>query len=144
MRVHYPDAMTLREALTLHFRRSGFNQESWGPWVRLPWGLRIPNPRFRQRSLPLQDLHHVLAGYDTSLIGEGEVSAWEMRTGLPRHPVICMFVLGALTVGCFVAFSATREGWRRGRGGRNLFREEFRLEMLNLTVGELRRRCGLA
>lgn len=143
MRARYDDALTLREALTQHFARSGFSQDSWGPWVRLPWGLRIPNPRFRQRTLPLHDLHHILAGYDTSIVGEGEVSAWEARTGLPRHPVICMFVLGALAVGCVIAFPAMRAGWRRGRGGRNLFRDEFRPEMLELTVGELRQRCGL-
>ena len=37
----------------------------------------LPNPGF----LPWHDLHHVATGYGTGLIGEAEISAYELRAG---------------------------------------------------------------
>ena len=140
------NSLTLREALAQHLNRAGLTQETYGSWIPIkigPFALRLPNPKFRQRTLILHDLHHVLTGYDTSFVGEGQVAAWEAKTGLAPHPMIWVFVLSAFAMGCSIAPAAMRQAWQRGRGGRNLFAAGFRPEMLDLTVGEMRRRCGL-
>ena len=46
--------------------------------------LPFPNPKARQRLVYLHDVNHLLSGYDTSWVGEGEVSAWELASGFHR------------------------------------------------------------
>lgn len=51
-------------------------------WVRL-FGLPvpIPNPPARKRVLVHHDAHHLVTGFGTDEIGEGEVGAWALAAG---------------------------------------------------------------
>jgi hypothetical protein len=144
---HYDDALTLRTALDQHLHRAGFTKDCYGPWLAVklgPFRLRVPNPKFRQETLVLHDLHHILTGYDTTFTGEAQVSAWEARTGFARHPMIKAIIFSVMGLGYFVDPVAVWKACNRGKGCRNLFREGFREELLDMKVGYVRRRLGLA
>jgi hypothetical protein len=104
---------------------------------------RFPNLPTRRRAVPLHDLHHVATGYSSGLAGEAQIGAWELRCGCPNPAA---FVLNALAValGGLVAPACTWRAWRRARGQRTLYRlGRADDELLDLSVGELRRRLGL-
>lgn len=100
--------------------------------------LRLPNPGF----LHLHDLHHVALGYDTSLVGEAEVSAFELRAGWGK-PLIFLLCLGSISIGVLWPRRLWR-AWRRARGTQSLYKAQVPYEdLLTMTVGELRRLIGL-
>ena len=74
----YPDHLTLREARREFFEKAGFDESGYlDPWVKVrlgPLPIFFPNTLSRARAVRWHDLHHVLTEYDTSLIGEADVS----------------------------------------------------------------------
>jgi hypothetical protein len=93
------------------------------------------------------DLHHVATGFGTDMIGEAEISAWEIRAAKELGVYVSMIVLGGALLGAFRAPRRTLEAFRAGRGVRFLYRgEDSDAEyeaMLNLTVGQLRVLMGV-
>jgi hypothetical protein len=91
------------------------------------------------------DLHHVLTGYGTDLVGEAEVSAWECRGGLrPLGLYTGWIVLGLALLGLVVAPRRTLAAWRAGPKRGSLFQEPCDYEEALLReVGELRTSLGL-
>ncbi len=81
--------------------------------------LRVPLPHPGQ--LHWHDLHHVALGYGSDLIGEMEVSAFELRTG-PANAVVLFLCVSAVLLGALVAPRRTLEAFRSARGARNLYR----------------------
>ncbi len=76
---------TLHQALQSYFETSGFDEATYtDTWVDVPLGplrLRFPNVEARRRVVWRHDLDHALTGYDASLAGEGEISAFEVAGG---------------------------------------------------------------
>src|SRR5688572_11013280 len=94
----------------------------------------LPNPGY----LPWHDLHHVATGYDTGLIGEAEISAYELRSGC-RSLFIIILCVGAILTALFVAPQRVIRAWKVAKGTRNLYRPNVSYDaLLNMTVGELR------
>jgi hypothetical protein len=145
--VESADDMTVREARDLYFERNGFSEAGYSDrWVRLragPVPLGFPNTRARVRAVRLHDLHHVATGYDTTWRGEAEIGAWELAAGCGHHLPAWVLNRGAVAVGLFIAPVRTLLAWRRGRRSRTLYAAEFDPSLLDMTVGELRRRLGL-
>ena len=143
----YDDVLTLRAARALYFERSGFDESSYvDRWVRLqagPLRLVMPNTAARVRAVRLHDLHHVVTGYDTSWIGEGEIGAWEVASGCAGHVAAWHLNLLAMAVGLAIAPREVFAAFVRGRRSRNLYREEYGDGLLGETVGGMRRRLGL-
>ncbi len=78
--VEYSPQLTLREARDQYFEDNGLRDRGYDDrWVILRAGgfpfAAFPYSPQRIRSVRLHDLHHVLTGYDTSWLGEGESSA---------------------------------------------------------------------
>ena len=76
-------AVTLRDARDAYLAENGFTVEAYeARWIDV-WlfGVRVPvlNTRRHRAALRVHDLHHVLTGFGTDLVGEGEISAWEAR-----------------------------------------------------------------
>lgn len=139
--------LTLREAAAQHLRGAGLPQDAGAGsrWVTMKIGpipFAYPNTAGRKRLLLAHDLHHLLAGYPTDLVGEAEMGAWELGSGmrdrsgvrlairvfgfvLPRHP-------GRLL-----------RAFARGRRCRNLLGRPVDDALLERSVGELRRELGL-
>lgn len=117
-------------------------------WVDIQFGplpVRLPNTAARKRVLPLHDLHHALTGYHATLLGEGEIGAWELGTGLGRHTV--GYVLDLLTLS-WSALLAPRRVFRafvRGRHSGSFYREPLPLPdaLLDEDVDTVRQRLGL-
>ena len=101
--------------------------ESWLDvrWIKTRIGSRavpiVPVIGY-QNALTLHDVHHVVAGYDTSLRGEIELAAWELASGGCGWSLffwtdrILAFALGLV----FVPHRMIR-AFRAGLGRRNLY-----------------------
>lgn len=103
------------------------------------WSIRLPNPGL----LRWHDLHHVVTGYGTGLIGEAEVSAYELRAGC-RSAMVFMLCVGAILFGMFVAPRRICRAWKRAKGTRTLYYADISYdEMLEMSVTDLRRHLGM-
>jgi Coenzyme Q (ubiquinone) biosynthesis protein Coq4 len=102
--------------------------------------VRLPNPGL----LPWHDLHHVATGYGTGLIGEAEISAYELRAGC-GSPMVFILCVGAIIFAMFVAPRRILRAWRRARGARSLYHSTIPYEsLLQMSVAELRRHLRIA
>jgi len=68
----------------------------------------LPNPGY----LPWHDLHHVATGYKTGLIGEAEISAYELRSGC-RSFFIIILCVGAMMIAT-KSYALVQSGAHRG------------------------------
>lgn len=144
------DQLTVREARALYFASAGFAADGGyaDPWVRLKLGKKtvfaFPNTAARVRAVRFHDLHHVLTGYDTSWTGEAEIGAWELAAGCGRHYAAWLLNLGAAALGLLFAPRRVVRAFARGRRSDTLYHEQFSDELLDQTVGALRKRMRLA
>ena len=69
---------TLREARAVYFGENDIAPDGGydDRWVIIKVGsfpvFAFPHTEGRKRDVPLHDLHHVLTGYDTTILGEAE------------------------------------------------------------------------
>jgi hypothetical protein len=140
--------VTLGEARARYFRENGLAEDGGAasPWVRLKLGpvpLAFPNTRGRRAVLLQHDLHHVATGYDTTLVGEAEIGAWELASGCRHYCVAWILNLGAAITGLVLAPRRVGRAFRRGRGCTNLYHLGVALDWPDETVSGLRKRLGL-
>jgi hypothetical protein len=146
-KANYDPASTMRDARTLYFQVNGFG-ESGGyddPWVDFKLGplpMPFPNTPGRVRAVRYHDLHHVLTGYDTDIVGEFEISAWEIAAGCKGFVAAWQLNLGGMFGGLLVAPRRTLRAFLRGRHSRTLYGDDLEA-LLQSHVGELRARMGV-
>jgi len=144
----YPNSMTLAEARSLFFERSGLGADGGysARWVRVetkPVPVYFPNTQCRVEAAKLHDLHHVATEYATDWPGEAEIAGWEIAGGCGRHGWAWLLNLGAFTIGMVLYPKRLLAAFRRGRRAHNLYREGFQEERLpEVSVGWLRARVG--
>ncbi|XXY44570.1 hypothetical protein WME91_31665 [Sorangium sp. So ce269] len=141
--VHYDESLTMREARTIYFEVNRFGADggygdAWVDFKLGPLPVPFPNTRARVRAVRYHDLHHVLTGYDTSTIGEFEISAWELGAGCKDFTAAWQLNLGGLFAGLLSAPRRTARAFLRGRRSESLYGRPFEA-LLDRTVGELRR-----
>lgn len=89
--------------------------------------------------LPWHDLHHVATGYDASLLGESEISVFELRAGWGK-PLILFLCCGSLLVGLCLSPRRMWQAWKNARGARSLYGTDIPYEkLLAINVRELRK-----
>lgn len=137
---------TLRQARDQYFAESGFDERTYvDPWVDLELGpipFRFPNTASRKRIVPLHDLHHALTGYKANMIGEAEIGAWEIGSGIGPHAI--GWALNLLALMWFTA--APRRVFRafvRGRRSQNFYLSPFDPAVLDEDVDVVRRRMNI-
>lgn len=136
--------MTVQEArdcflAAFHLDTDGYTSREFPVHLLSGITLRFPNPGL----LPLHDLHHVATGYPATLLGEAQISAWELRAGCPS-PMVRFLCCGAITLGYLQAPRRVMRAWRAGRGMRSLYNAGIPYEtLLRLRVAELRQMIGL-
>ena len=114
-------------------------------WFRADIGpipVWVPNTEGRRRILLARDLHHVLTGYGTDLVGEGEVGAWELGSGMRNRTGRRL----AIRVYGFVwprHRQRLRAAFLRGRRSRNLVEREIDDRFLDRRVDDVRRELGI-
>jgi len=144
----YTDDETVREARARYFAANDFGDggydEAWVKFKVGPIPVAFPNSEGRVRAVRLHDLHHVLTGYGTSVLGEGEIGAWEVASGCHHHRAAWVLNLIAYWGGLLVGPRAVWRAFVRGRRSGNLYTGEWDAAYLDLTVGALRREVRLA
>jgi hypothetical protein len=126
-----------------YLARNGLGLDSYTarkfPVYFFRWAVWLPNPGF----LPAHDLHHVVTGFGTGLIGEAEISDYELRCGC-GSVMIFVLCVGAIAIGLFVAPKRILQAWKRSKGSGNLYHSTIPYEsLLEMTVGDLRAQLGL-
>jgi hypothetical protein len=143
----YDENLTLAQARERYFAENGFSARYDDRWIKVNVGPRklpvLPNTAPRVAAVRIHDLHHVVAEYDTSWRGEGEISAFELASGCGPYLAAWVLNLGGLSIGFWFSPRRVWQAFVRGRNARNLYREGFDERRLQRTVGELRRELGL-
>ncbi len=135
-----------------YLAENGFTVEGYdAKWTEASFlgiPLRVPNTRHHAWAIQRHDLHHVATGYGTDLVGEGEISAWELARGMRGlGAYVGAIVLTGAAMGLLFAPRRTLRAWRASRragGGDSLFQSRRSYEeLLALSVAELRRELGV-
>jgi hypothetical protein len=139
---------TLREARAQYFRENGIEEDGGYAknWVRIKLGpvpVSFPNTAGRQAALLPHDLHHVATGYDTTLVGEAEIGAWELASGCGDYYAAWILNLGAVAIGLFLAPRRVVRAFQRGWRCTNLYHLGVGAGWPEETVSRLRQRLGL-
>jgi len=139
---------TLREARAQYFRENGIEADGGyaGKWVRIKLGpvpIIFPNTNGRRAALLPHDLHHVATGYDTTLVGEAEIGAWELASGCRHYYAAWILNMGAVATGFFLAPRRVYRAFLRGRRSTNLYHLGVDATWPEETVRGLRQRLGL-
>jgi hypothetical protein len=145
----FPADWTVRRALAAYHAENGFSADEYDHAMTKAsvFGIKfsVPNTPAHARALRYHDLHHVVTGYGTDLTGEGEISAYELRGGLLSSGLYVSSIIVSAAAFAFVA--SPRRVWRAfkaSRGTRDLWDLDVQYEsLLDLTVGDLRERCGV-
>jgi hypothetical protein len=140
-------APTIDAALRTYLAQKGMPADSGRSqrWVAVRWlGLPIVFPNFdaRRRVLFLHDVHHLLTGYPTTWTGEGEIGAFELRTGCGRLWAAWLFNGGGFLFGLVIAPRALFRAFVRARGCRNFYGTDER-RVATLEVATARAELGL-
>ena len=144
----YAPEMTLRSARAEYFEANGFGDDGgyskkWEVIKLGPVPIPIRNVPARVAAIRFHDLHHIVTGYDTDLVGEAEIGAWEIASGCANKWFAWMINLQAMILGLFVGPRRLYAAFVRGRHSKSLYPEEYREALLDETVGEAKRRLEL-
>ncbi len=141
------DERSVRDALAQLLAARGMPADSGVAqrWVRVRFlGLPVVFPNFdaRRRVLFIHDVHHLLTGYDVTWTGEGEIGAWEIRTGCRRLWAAWMFNFGGFLFGLAIAPRATLRAFVRAGLCTNFYGADA-ARIAALAVGAARAELGL-
>jgi hypothetical protein len=144
----YADDEPVRNARQRYFEANGLGEGGYAErWVKFkagPFPVAFPNTKGRVRAVRMHDLHHLLTGYDTNLLGEGEIGAWEVASGCHHHRAAWVLNLLAYWGGLLAGPASVWRAFVRGRRSGNLYAGEWDEALLDRTVGELRNEVGVA
>lgn len=145
----FPAHWTVRRARDAYLAENGFRVEDYdAKWTGASFfgvPFVVPNTKKHRWGIMLHDLHHVATGFGTDLVGEGEISAFELRHGFRGlDAYVSSIVLAGFAVGLVLAPRRTLAAWRAGRAARALFGLDVAYErLLEMSVGELRALLGV-
>lgn len=145
----YDDALSLRDARGRYFADNAFGDDGGyaKKWVKLQLGplpFAFPNSAARVRAVKYHDLHHVVTGYDTNVVGEAEIGAWEIGSGCAGFIAAWILNLYAMVLGFLSgAPDAVFRAFVRGRHTKNLYHDEYGEALLDARLGAVRARLDL-
>lgn len=142
MRTTYDPSLPMRAARKTYFAvnkfgDSGGYDDAWVDFKLGPIPFPFPNTAGRVRAVKFHDLHHILTGYDTDLIGEFEISAWEIAAGCKDFYAAWALNLGGLAAGLLCSPRRIIKAFARGLASRSLYGRELD-ELLDMPVGAAR------
>ena len=147
-----PGGIPVEQARDAYLLENGFTVEAYDAKYTeasfLGIKLRVPNTRHHAWAIQRHDLHHVATGYGTDLVGEGEISAWELARGLRGlGAYVGSIVLAGAAAGLLFAPRRTLRAWRASRRAGcpdSLFQSQRPYpDLLAMSVGDLRRELGV-
>jgi len=133
----------VRAARDRYLRESGYTVASYSdPRFSIaigPLTLTMRNPG----KVHFHDLHHVVSGYKTGLVGEGEVSTYELRAGC-NSVMVLVLCLGASAIGFVLSPRRIIRAWRRARKTKTLYDSLVPYEtILDMDLENLRRSLNI-
>lgn len=136
------DERTLREARAQYFVENGFGEDGGygSPWVDFKLGplpLPFPNTGSRVRAVGYHDLHHLITGYRTDLLGEFEISAWELGGGCKDYAAAWILDLSGMATGLLLSPRRMFRAFVRGRRSRTVYGEDIE-KLLDRSVADVR------
>jgi hypothetical protein len=143
------DSQTLEEGRRVYFAENGLPSDGGydDRWVVIKVGrvpvFAFPNTEDRRRAVPCHDLHHVLTGYRTDLMGEAEVGAWELASDCSSSRAATYLNLQVFGFMLPLHRERLRRAFVRGCRSRNLYRAVYDSVLLARRVGEVRSDLGL-
>jgi hypothetical protein len=146
---NYEPMMSVHEARARYFADNAFGddggyQDRWVILYKLgPIPLGFPNTAGRIAAVRYHDLHHLATGYDTDIIGESEIAAWELASGCSQFPAAWALNSLALPFGVLRDSERMQRAFARGCRTRNLYSEPFTDNLLTERLGALRERLGM-
>ncbi len=141
--MRYDPALDMKTARARYFEANGFGDDggyskAWVVVTRLgPIPLGFPNSAARVRAVRFHDLHHLVTGYSTDLLGEAEIGAWEVASGCAGFLVAWVLNLLAMAYGVFLGPRRVFAAFVRGRRSRNLYRAPFDDALLARRLGDV-------
>lgn len=142
----YQDFELVRDAQAKYFQTNNFpadggSTDKWARYKLGPFFLKaFPNFNHRVQAIVRHDIHHVVNDLDASNLGEGLIAGWELGSGCGKYWISWFMESQGLWFGILLA---PRQTWSRfliGRHSRNFFNDSFSDEILDQTVGDLRKR----
>lgn len=135
---------TMREARAAYFAANGFGEtggydDAWVDFKLGPIPFPFPNTKARIEAVKFHDLHHIATGYRTDIVGELEISGWEIGAGCKHMPAAWFLNLGGMGLGAFVAPVRVFRAFVRGRRSESLYGERFE-PLLEERVASVRAR----
>ncbi|MBA3707029.1 MAG: hypothetical protein H0W84_14335 [Bacteroidetes bacterium] len=99
----------------------------------------FPNFDARRKAVVKHDIHHILTGYETTVAGESEISAWEIASGCRDCWVAFFIDTSGFMLGLLINFRGVLKAFARGRKTRNLYHNIFTTHhALDMSIDELR------
>lgn len=137
----YDPSLTMEGARRQYFADNGFGADGgyadkWVDFSLGPVKFPFPNTPARVKAVRFHDLHHVITGYRTDIIGEFEISAWELSAGCKGFGAAWVLNLGGTFAGVLSAPRRVFRAFVRGLRSRSLYDADFE-PLLSKTVGEL-------
>jgi len=104
----------------------------------------IPNWDNRRKAVLRHDIHHLLTGYKSELLGEFEIAAWEIASGCMNYFAAYLLNSGGLVLGMLIYPKPTFRAFILGCRTTNLYQQNINDSTLkNATIEELKTRIGL-
>lgn len=104
----------------------------------------IPNWDNRRKAVLRHDIHHLLTGYKSELLGEFEIAAWEIGSGCMHYFAAYLLNSGGLLAGILIYPRHTFKAFVLGCHSTNLYNLNISdSELKNASISELKRQIGL-
>lgn len=140
--------LTLRQARDAYLAENGFSTDAYTEkWVKIEYGpitFWLPSTKTRRAAIRFHDLHHALTGYKATPVGEAEIGAWEIASGIGRYWAGWVLNLFAVGFGMVLAPRRTFRAFVRGRHTRtNFYHGDYYPNVLDKTYDEVKAEIGL-
>ena len=142
-----PPTLTMRHGRDRYLAGNGFTVASYDdPTVTVKLAgvpVTIRNTANRKKAIPFHDLHHVALGYGTDWIGEGEIGAWEVRTGCTSF-IAYYLNTSAMVIGLCLNPWRIWRAWQLAKGQRSFYRHPLPYDsIMAMSLGDVRQYLGL-
>jgi hypothetical protein len=145
-----PKDLNVKTARDRYLAENGFSVEGYdAKWTEASFfGLNfsVPNTKHHRWAIMRHDLHHAATGYGTDLVGEAEISAWEIRKGFRGLGLyVGSIVAGAALFGLVIAPRRTLAAFRASAAQPSLFQSTLSYEsLMAMNLAQLRDALGVA
>lgn len=144
------DHQTPREVLSKFYADNNLDQDGGQSSAHVKIELTpkfhfyFPNFNARRKAVIKHDIHHLLTGYETTVSGESEISAWEIASGCKNYWAAFIIDTSGTLLGIPFNLKGVLKAFSRGRKTKNLYHDMFSEDQaLDTTISELRKNLYL-